>query len=55
MTRVRFRRHAPPYMPGDVTVFDDDTALTLEGQGLVELIGEELATGACPPSLMPAA
>ncbi len=43
MTLVRFLRHAPPYMPGDVTIFDDATARALDGNGVVAIIPEEPA------------
>ena len=45
MTRVRFLEHAPPYMPGDITVYDDDTARALEVKGVAEIVRE------APPKL----
>ena len=38
MSLVRFLRHAPPFMPGDVTTYDDDRARALEAKGVVEVL-----------------
>ncbi len=40
MTRVRFLGHAPPYMPGDITLFDDEIAQALEAKGVAEIVKE---------------
>ena len=38
MAHVRFLRHAPPFMPGDVAAFADDVALAMEAKGIVEVL-----------------
>lgn len=48
MIRVRFLCHAPPYMPGDVILYDDDTARSLAARGLVEVV-KEVVSGAQRP------
>lgn len=48
MPRIRFRRHAPPYMPGDVTVVDDEAARLLEAQGVIEIAREPAPNAARP-------
>jgi hypothetical protein len=38
--KVKFLKHAPPYMPGDVTTIPVDKAAVFEGRGVVAILGK---------------